>query len=194
MNRSDAIQSLEALHRGARARTSRTLHDEIGPSLCSAGLMVGLLRNEVGNLPPDGREWLDTLQAALESAMESARLLSYRTDPALAERCGLEAALEYLVRGTSLSLNCAAGMPDWTVAQREAACRIVRDVIPAIPGEAGRLETSGAGLTLHGNGPLNLDPSAKEVLRLVARLERLEIMYEVPMGAVLFSLGLLKAT
>ena len=105
MDDCDVVQGLDALRRTGRASVSRVLHDEIGPALCSAGLMLGLLRTEARNLPPEAREWLDGLQAAMESAMEAARLLSYQADPALAGRCGLRTALEYLARGTDLSLR-----------------------------------------------------------------------------------------
>ncbi len=189
----DIVQGLEELRRGGRASVSRALHDEIGPSLCSAGLLLGLLRTESQKWPAESREWLQTLQTAMDSAMESVRLLSYRTDPALAQRCGLQAAMEYLVRGTSLSLDCSAGLPDWTTEQNEGACRIVRDVILAIPGHSMRLEISSKGIALHGNGQLNLDECCWQALRLVARLHGLELLYDLPMPAARFSLGPLEA-
>lgn len=193
MNDCDVVRGLDALRRNGRARVSRVLHDEISPALCSAGLMLGLLRTQVHHLPPEGREWMDTLQTAMESAMESARLLSYRTDAALAERCGLQAALEYLALGTDLSLDTSSGLPEWSVAQNETACGIVRDVILAAPGLTARLVTSKSGIILHGGGTLELDRHQREALRRLASLHQLELMYEVPVRAVLFSLGLLKA-
>jgi signal transduction histidine kinase len=193
MSERDIVQGLEELRNSGRASISRALHDEIGPSLCSAGLLLGLLRSESQKWPEESREWLGTLQTALNSAMESARLLSYRTDPGLVKRCGLQSALEYLVRGTSLSLDWSAGFPDWTPDQNEGACRIVRDVILAIPGHSMRLEISSRGIALYGEGPLNLDQRRWEALRLVARSLGLELLYELPMPAARFSLGPLEA-
>jgi Histidine kinase len=193
MSERDIVQGLEELRRGGRASVSRALHDDIGPSLCSAGLLLGLLRAESHQWPPESREWLETLQTALNSAMESARHLSYRTDPALARRCGLPAALQYLVRGTSVSLDDSSGFPDWTPEQNEAVCRIVRDVILAIPEGSLRLETTSGGISLLGEGPIHLGHCQWEALRLVARLRRLELLYELPMPAARFSLGPLEA-
>ena len=189
----ELVEGLESLRRAERSSVSRVLHDEIGPALCSAGLVLGLLRSEAGRLPAEGVEWLELLQSAMESAMESARLLSYGTDPALATRCGLATALEYLTKCGDLSFDLSKGIPDWTVAQNETVCRIVRDLILAIPGGSARLEASDAGLTLYGSGTLKLDEQQRSALRLIAELHQLGIVYEVPTEATLFSLGLLKA-
>jgi hypothetical protein len=189
----DVLKGLESLRRTGSERVSRALHHEIGPALCSAGLIVGLLRSEADKLPPDGIEWLNTLQAAMESAMEATRLLSYRTDPGLAERCGFRSALEYLTRNTPLSFDNSQDVPDWPLAQSEAACRILRDVIPAIGEGPGSLKTSTTGFVLYGSGKLNLDRRQRTALRSVARANRIALLYEVPTAKTLFSLRLIKA-
>jgi len=111
---------------------------------------------------------------------------------ALASRCGFGAALEYLTRGTTVSFDGSNGVPEWTAGQNDAACGIVRDILLAIPRQTARLESSGSGLVLHGDGPLKLDSDQREALRLVAKMHQLELLYEVPMTAI-FSLSLLKA-
>jgi len=192
MSEIDVVRGLHSLRRNGRASVSRVLHDEIGPALCSAGLVMGLLRSEAGRLPPEGSEWLAMLQAAMETAMESARLLSYRTDPALASRCGFCTALEYLTRGSKVTFDGSQGGPKWTAEQNDAACGIVRDILLAIPGQTAHLESNSLGVILRGDCQLNLDKDQRKVLQIVAKLHRLELLYEVPMTAI-FSLGVVKA-
>lgn len=193
MTEKEIAQGLESLRRAGRARVSRVLHDDAGPSLCSAGLVLGLLRGEAARLSPEGREWLEMLQTAMESALESVRLLNYQSNPALAQRCGLRVALEYLTAGGGITCDSSKGTPAWTLEQEETACRIVRDVLLAIPAGDARLETSNSDIVLYGSGELSLDPQQRAALRLVGKLHQIGVEYEAPVEAKLFSLGLLKA-
>lgn len=72
-----------------QAWLSRRLHDDLGPSLCAAGLQLSLFRTELGDLPPASAEALDNVQGILENAVDSVRLLSYVLCPAQAGKCGL---------------------------------------------------------------------------------------------------------
>jgi len=193
MSEIEIAQGLESLRHAERAKVSRVLHDDTGPCLCSAGLVLGLLRGEAGRLSPEGREWLEMLQTALETALETVRLLNYQTNPALAGRCGLRAALEYLTGGGALVFDSSNGTPAWTPEQEETACRIVRDIILAAPEGIARLETSNSDIVLYGSGKLGLDRQQRAALRLVGKLHQLGVVYETPAEAKLFSLGLLKA-
>ncbi|HEY3440006.1 MAG TPA: histidine kinase [Paludibaculum sp.] len=193
MSEIEMAQGLEALRHAERAKVSGVLHDDAGPCLCSAGLVLGLLRGEAERLSPEGREWLEMLQTALENALESIRLLNYQTNPALAGRCGLRAALEFLTGGSEVAFDSSNGTPAWTPAQDETACRIVRDIILAIPEGIARLETSNSDIVLYGSGMLGLDSQQRSALRLIGKLHQLRVVFEAPAEAKLFSLGLLKA-
>ncbi len=144
---------LEQIRHAERLRISRALHDQVGPSLCSAGLMVGLLRSSGAEYPSPARDLMEAIQDALESAIDVVRALSYGADPALAQRCGLRGALEFLARVHKTDLALQAGLPAWPDPQAETACRILRDALLVLPAGAappriasgpGRLELSGA--------------------------------------------------
>lgn len=153
---------LEQIRHAERLRISRALHDQIGPSLCSAGLMIGLLRSSADEYPPDARGLMESIQDALESAIDSVRALSYSADPALTKRCGLRGALEFLARVHKAKLALEAGLPGWPAKQAEAACRILQDALLMAPaGGAGPCIEGGAGhLSLSAAGGLNSDVRA----------------------------------
>lgn len=145
---------LELIRHAERLRNSRALHDQVGPSLCSAGLMVSLLRSSAADYPQTARELMETIQDSLEAAIDAVRALSYGADPALAHRCGLRGALEFLSRAHKAQLDLQAGLPDWPVPQAETACRILQDALLVLPagaapaslrGGTGSLEFSCAG-------------------------------------------------
>ncbi len=77
------------LRSAEQAWLSRRLHDDIGPSLCAAGLQLSLLRTELGELPAASADALDNVQTILEYAVDSVRLLSYALCPAHAAKCSL---------------------------------------------------------------------------------------------------------
>lgn len=137
-----ASTGLEELRQHDRRRISRRLHDDIGPSLCSAGLMMGLLRSSWQELPPTSRELLDSVQEALESAVDSVRLLSYQSAPDIVRRCGLRKALELITQGRSVRLTLPAEAPEFSEEQAESVCRIIGDALLAWDASAqpGQLE------------------------------------------------------
>ncbi len=114
-----------------RRRVSRRLHDDLGPTLCSAGLMVGLLRSNWPDLNRESRELLDTIQEALESAVDSVRVLSYQSDPGIVARCGLRKAIEVIAQGRPVDFTFEPGTPVWSVEQAESLCRIIGDALLA---------------------------------------------------------------
>ncbi|MGC4055396.1 MAG: histidine kinase [Paludibaculum sp.] len=124
-----AWSGLDEIRQHDRRRVSRRLHDDIGPSLCSAGLMVGLLRSNWPDLNQESRDLLDTVQEALESAVDSVRVLSYQSDPGIAGRCGLRKAVELITSDRPVDLTVAPGTPGWTPEQAETLCRIIGDAL-----------------------------------------------------------------
>lgn len=153
---------LEQIRHAERLRISRALHDQIGPSLCSAGLMIGLLRSSASEYPPDTRGLMEGIQDALESAIDSVRALSYSADPALAKRCGLRGALEFLARVHKAKLDLLQGLPAWPAKQAETACRILQDALLTAPAGGARpcIESGAGHLALSAAGGLDADVRA----------------------------------
>lgn len=77
---------------------SRQLHDDLGPSLCAAGLQLSLMRTGLRDIPADSAEAFDNVQAILERAVETVRLLSYAVSPANAAKCGIRDMTRMLAR------------------------------------------------------------------------------------------------
>lgn len=84
---SDALAAL-------RLRVSSVLHDEVGPSLCAAGLHLEALSQTP--LDEEGREAAAGLRAALDAALERVRALMVENDTRLLARSGLDRALTEL--------------------------------------------------------------------------------------------------
>ncbi|MBI5280613.1 MAG: histidine kinase dimerization/phosphoacceptor domain-containing protein [Candidatus Solibacter usitatus] len=143
-----AAEGQQALRRIERQRVSRILHDEVGPSLCSAGLMLGLVEAAGAALDAESRGLLDSIRSALESTVDSVRRLSYQSDPDIAARCGLESALHFLAAGENATISFPAGPAGLPAAQAEMLCLTVRDLLLAWPGRALRLEVTPSGLLL----------------------------------------------
>lgn len=151
---------LDEIRAAERVRISRALHDQIGPSLCSAGLMVGLLRSHPSDLPPMANDMLETIQDALETAIDAVRALSSSADPTLAQRCGLRGALEFLARAYKAEFVLHDAVPAWTGERADAACRILHDallVLPPTPAPP-RIECRPTGLLLSAGSPLPAAP------------------------------------
>lgn len=159
---------LEQIRHAERLRISRALHDQVGPSLCSAGLMIGLLRSSANEYPPDTKGLMESIQNALESAIDSVRALSYSSDPTLAKRCGLRGALEFLARVHKAELALGSGLPGWPAKQTEAACRILQDTLLMLRPEGGpvRIESSAGHLAL--SAAAGLDTVVRAALALAA--------------------------
>ncbi|WP_321470438.1 histidine kinase [uncultured Paludibaculum sp.] len=160
---------------------SRRLHDDIGPSLCSAGLMVGLLRSSCTDLDPGHREMLDAVQEALESAVDSVRLLSYQSAPDIERRCGLRKSVELISQGRPVDVTFAAGDPVWTGEQAEGVCRIIGDTLLAWDASArpGRLDIVLEPGAAHLRAPAGglLTEATLEAVRMIAAWNGLSIDY-----------------
>jgi len=158
---SSVAEGLEALRNAHRLHMSRTLHDQIGPSLCSAGLMLGLVRSATGELDPTSTGLLDSIQDALETAIDSVRALSYAADPGLGVRCGFRSALSYITQSHPAELVFTQDARLLSGKGADAACRIIQDALIALPQpaevNARRVECGNGGVTLTSPGLL---PSA----------------------------------
>jgi len=169
---SEALQGLEALRHQELQILARALHDDIGPSLCSAGLMLGLLRSSWLELPQDTRDMLDSIQDALETSVDSVRLLSYLANPALAARCGLRGALDHLARYRPLDIDYGLAPPTFSNDEAETLVRLVRLALDRANGPC-RLSLGSSALTL--SGPFSFSPSEARALALLAHQAGLEL-------------------
>lgn len=92
----NASESLCDALAALRLRVSSILHDEVGPSLCAAGLHLEALSQSPLN--EDAREAAAGLRAALDAALERVRALMVENDARLLARSGLDRALTELAR------------------------------------------------------------------------------------------------
>lgn len=148
MHAAGAAEGQQALRRAERQRVSRILHDEVGPSLCSAGLMLGLVESAGAGLDAESRSLLESIRGALESTVDSVRRLSYQSDPDIAARCGLESALQLLAAGENATIVFPSGPAAFPAAQAEVICLTVGDLLHTWPGRALRLEVTPSGVLL----------------------------------------------
>ena len=90
--------SRSELRRAEQHWLSRQLHDDLGPSLCAAGLQLSLMRTEAGEMSAECTTALDAVQAILDNTVDRVRLLSYAVCPANAAKCGLRDMVPMLAR------------------------------------------------------------------------------------------------
>lgn len=155
------------LREAERRRLSRLLHDETGPVLCSAGLAAELLRGTLGAATPQQEELFAKLARALESAVESVRLLSQEAAPGLASRRGLEDALRLLAKAHGADLAFAAAPGRLPGARADALCELVRDALLALEGAPRRITALPASIRIE--GPPQSDAAIGRALRGAAR-------------------------
>ena len=79
------------------ARVSRLLHDEVGQVLTAVGLHLDVLKLDFKEKAPEIIARVNEIQQILDQAITQVRGLSYDMNPAVAERAGLQAALDRLV-------------------------------------------------------------------------------------------------
>ncbi|MGC8883440.1 MAG: histidine kinase [Bryobacteraceae bacterium] len=135
-------EGLRRIRLAGRRRLSRILHDEAGPSLCSAGLAAELLRGTISALSPEQEQLFARLQGALDSAMETVRLLSQEASPDLADRRGLAGALETLARAFHARLEIEAEPPRLAPVAAAALCECLRDALLAAAEAGGAAEVT----------------------------------------------------
>lgn len=103
------IDSLDHALAAVRRRVSSILHDDVGPSLCAAGLHLELLSRAATT--EDSREAAAGLRAALDQALERLRALMLENDARLFVRNGLDDALTALARALPLAWEPPKGLP-----------------------------------------------------------------------------------
>jgi len=80
-----------------RGRLARKLHDEVAQILSGAGLQLEILRMDFEEQIPEIRTRTNEIQNLLDQVVRHIRDLSYELNPDIAERVGLQAALDLLV-------------------------------------------------------------------------------------------------
>jgi signal transduction histidine kinase len=91
------VSTIDARERES-SRISRLLHDDVGQVLSAVGLQLDVLKLDFKEDFPTLASRIDEIQQHLHHAMEQVRSISYRLNPAIVDRVGLEAALDHLVR------------------------------------------------------------------------------------------------
>jgi signal transduction histidine kinase len=86
----DDLARLCATAQATLARAGRRLHDDIGPQLAGAGLLLSLVKSDHPKAAPAVQEVL----SALDQAMESVRALSQELNASPVDRLGLRHALQ----------------------------------------------------------------------------------------------------
>jgi signal transduction histidine kinase len=85
----DELATLCAASLATLARAGRTLHDDVGPELAGAGILLSLVKTDFPKAAPAVQEVL----SALDKAMESVRALSQELNESPVDRIGLHRAL-----------------------------------------------------------------------------------------------------
>ncbi len=120
------VVSLDYALAAVRRRVSRVLHDDVGPSLCAAGLHLDLL-TAGGAQGESLRESAEGLRAALDAALGAIHSLLAENDMQLFARGGLDGGLTVLARHGLIDWEEPPRECAWTVAQCEFCFRVVRD-------------------------------------------------------------------
>jgi signal transduction histidine kinase len=82
-----------------RRRIARELHDSVGQYLGALGMLVGALRREAEDLPPNMLEKLQEASEAIRSCISEVRTISHLLHPPLLEELGLKSAVRWYVQG-----------------------------------------------------------------------------------------------
>ncbi len=105
------------------ARAGRSLHDDVGPQLAGAGLLLSLVKSDFPKAP------VDDILAALNKAMESVRALSQELNASPVDRLGLRHALtRFSERDPRVEIDYSAT----AVLSREAASTVYEAAAAAI--------------------------------------------------------------
>jgi hypothetical protein len=102
------------LRRAEQEWLSRQLHDDLGPSLCAAGLQLSLFRTGAGDNSAASAEALDNVQTILERTVDTVRLLSYTISPGSAAKCGLRDMVRMMARAFQVEGPEIEGIPPST--------------------------------------------------------------------------------
>lgn len=85
----EELAALCAESRSTLTRAGRALHDDVGPQLAGAGILLSLVRSDFPKAALEVQEAL----SALDQAMERVRALSQELNPSPVDRLGLRNAL-----------------------------------------------------------------------------------------------------
>jgi signal transduction histidine kinase len=80
-----------------RSKLARTLHDEVAQILSVAGLQLDILKMDLEERVPGIASRTGEIQELLEGVVKQIRELSYKLNPGIVERVGLQPALDLLV-------------------------------------------------------------------------------------------------
>jgi signal transduction histidine kinase len=129
----DELAALCATAQATLARAGRALHDDVGPQLAGAGILLSLVKSDFPKAAPEVQEVL----SALDKAMETVRALSQELNTSPVDRLGLQHALRRFAERdprVQVSYSASATLP------RETASAIYEVAAAAIRAAA----TSGA--------------------------------------------------
>ncbi len=85
----EELAALCAKAQASLARAGRRLHDDVGPQLVGAGLLLSIVKSDFPKAAPA----VDDVMAALNTGMESVRALSQELNASPVDRVGLKHAL-----------------------------------------------------------------------------------------------------
>lgn len=184
--RADRGGALNRLRQAERRRISRALHDETGPLVCAAGLAAELLRGELETATPQQEELLARLSGALESAVNSVRLLSQEAAPGLASRRGIAGALSLLAEAHRAGLRIES-LPEPSSAQQgDALCELVRDILLALEGGGAEIAADSHGIRIE--APRPVDAEMEDALGAAARAAGFEFAQRAEGGITVMEL------
>jgi signal transduction histidine kinase len=181
-------EGLRRIRLAERRRLSRILHDEVGPALCAAGLAAEMLRETLPSPAAAQLELLDRLGRALESAVETVRLLSHEASPELAGRRGLSGALELLARACGAALRIESE-PQLAPAEAAALCELVRDALVGAESSPAEIVLTARGVRIRAAGLGDagllaaLEPAARGAgFAILAQPAAEAVIIEIPCG------------
>lgn len=122
----DELATLCATAQATLARVGRALHDDVGPQLAGAGILLSLVKSDFPKAAPAMQEAL----SALDKAMESVRALSQELNASPVDRLGLQHAMRRFSEHDSrveVSYSATATLPRETAsALYDAAAAAIR--------------------------------------------------------------------
>lgn len=128
----DELASLCAKTQATLARAGRRLHDDVGPQLAGAGMLLSLVKSD----HPKAAPAVQNVLSAREKAMESVRELSQELNASPVDRLGLRhALLRFSERDPRVSIAYSATAPmsrETASALYEAAASAIRAAQDAV--------------------------------------------------------------
>lgn len=126
----------------ALANAGRALHDDVGPQLAGAGILLSLVKADY----PAAAVPVQQVLAALETAMESVRALSQKLNPSPVDRLGLASALQRLSEREprmELEYSATAQLPREVASTLYSTTLLVLDAAFRAGAEIARIRVTG---------------------------------------------------